>query len=1756
MITMDNSKQYLSYPSNEIIHTKTKLLTKKTRRKQTLHRFRDRCLPSLATNTVKMVVATLHIGSTTNEDIIEDEEQDDEILSIGQQVQAHIPDIVLNNLNDLIDQKGNIFIPSEHMYNKITLLFLDVSGFTSLTEQYSNDAHLGIDQLTHTLNLYFDKLVSQILIFNGDIYKFAGDAILALWTNELNGPEQALKCALYLQKKCGSYETDVGVVLRLKIALAYGPVRALFIGTDEFKHYILAGDCVKDVNICEQLCEPGDIIITRAVYEQIQSIKLNCEFISIKDDINQHIAVKYSKLIDDSHDLTKINDKINISYQEISNDNHLYDHDNIPNHQSSSLITDVIDKELYNKIDTLMKSFLLRCVYQRIERQQSLDYLSELRRVTITFINLDISNEQYTNNNLCQNVQKVFIQIYELTKMMGGVLTKALLFDKGWSFLCVFGLPGYKQGDDTANALKCAYMIHSTMHKQCQFIDKCSIGVATGLTYCGVVGHIARCEYTVIGRKVNMAARLMCNYPNIISCDQETYYNSHLNNRCFQILPDKILKGMNNVGIIWQYGDYLDNIQIQNNQIIEQDKNMIINDIRHENYPLLGRRIELMIVATQIVLLDEPLNSSNRRRDLAAIMFEGDDKIGRSRLLQFLADSFENSNNENNNLVLSCFDNTYIPHDSTIPNNISITTNDNQIYNLSSSLNLYNNEYLTIKKSTIRVIKYCCQLEQRFNEFSLLRSLLRQLLQFHNNDKTQYEREQYLLKLFDINKSNDLYLRRNLFLLNDLLDVRFRRSPIDTENINEKNFVQTYEIDINELLLHILNQLIEPSITMNETNINAISTLSSTSSISTLPISSISTVSKILFIIDDIHFADESSLKHLLILGSHSKCLLILSMKPPNNNNNDRPSTNILQSIRTDSRVYLRRLPGLELRYLATLACQILSVHKIPAKIVKILNESCNGIPGFCEQILFDLLRKDKIYITNNIETNDEDLHLIEGDADKLLINSLNKISLFKTLFSRRKQIINNEQYKTERIFSRICLLRDPTANDFISHCQQNFQNYIMCRIDRLSEGESLLVKIAAVIGNTFSRTFLWQLVDPQSKKLININSCILDMMQRTVIECAYQQQQIHRTHTIKCFCLQNPGGFPSQCRLMTFTHVSIREGIYNSLTDSLKRILIRNAIDYIEKQCTILCLTCGPRNDNPFFVQKQDDLTRNIKTTNQHAFVDIVKMVALKEIDNTIKQSMRLRSMSSPVKPRSNTSAHLQKESITTLIGNSNKNDNRSSNKIQEKRRNSYDVSGLNFQRTRRSQSSFFALIEDDFETKINQSIRHESIDSDSTLISDYPYKNNITESISSPMQIDIQRSSSSSISNHIFTIFQLSKRRFINSSLSKTPLLKKLDRSIITTKPNENETIVESRQKIKENKLHRLRTFCRFIFCQLVPLNSNSSVVIEVNNQSTKNSIDNSIQDTNIITTLNSTPQKNEILQKRSSHWRKVRQALIPSPPNKILHSCPSDNELLEQPMLSSELMNQILNDLNCLNQQIYRIRTFQNLYDQSLLFHIFQSYIHYKNLIEYVYETKQKEQIIFNLNDYLNESIIYNDLRLCQCIDYILTIYIKLVEYHTNLYNMYEKLPDDKRNYLRCKQFDRIIYYRIEICQLLLRSNCLQRLLVEIENGRKFFNQYQYDILNKDDYFYKYQYILTKYTYNLFEAIVLQRTRSIYDAKLLCEQSLKELNDIDQNQLWDNLIFNTDLLNYSTAKEKRLQYEQTKDYLLDKSFNSQTS
>jgi len=249
----------------------------------------------------------------------------------------------------------------------------------------------------------------------------------------------------------------------------------------------------------------------------------------------------------------------------------------------------------------------------------------------------------------------------------------------------------------------------------------------------------------------------------------------------------------------------------------------------------------------------------------------------------------------------------------------------------------------------------------------------------------------------------------------------------------------------------------------------------------------------------------------------------------------------------------------------------------------------------------------------------------------------------------------------------------------------------------------------------------------------------------------------------------------------------------------------------------------------------------------------------------------------------------------------------------------------------------------------------------------------------------------------------------------------------------------------------------------------------------------------------------------------------------------------------MFSPELTEIISNDLNCLNKQKSLTRSFQFLYDNSLIFHIFQSYVQHNNSTQYVYELQQNEQLKPDLNQFINEFNSYSDLRGCQCPDYVMTVYIKLVEYHTILYDISEKMvEDDKRDYVRLKQFDRIMYYRIEICNLLLRCNCFQHLLVEIENGRKFLEKFHNDTNDQEDFIYQYQYLILKYTYDFFQAILLQHSKSINDSKHLCEQSLNELNKAYQDKIWEKLISHTGSSNSALTIEKGQQHEHNKDYI----------
>lgn len=61
------------------------------------------------------------------------------------------------------------------------LLFVDISGFTRLSQK------MDVDNLRKFINAYFTKLIDIVSKYEGEVIKFAGDAMYIIWQSKLYG---------------------------------------------------------------------------------------------------------------------------------------------------------------------------------------------------------------------------------------------------------------------------------------------------------------------------------------------------------------------------------------------------------------------------------------------------------------------------------------------------------------------------------------------------------------------------------------------------------------------------------------------------------------------------------------------------------------------------------------------------------------------------------------------------------------------------------------------------------------------------------------------------------------------------------------------------------------------------------------------------------------------------------------------------------------------------------------------------------------------------------------------------------------------------------------------------------------------------------------------------------------------------------------------------------------------------------------------------------------------------------------------------------------------------------------------------------------------------------------------------------------------------------------------------------------------------------------------------------------------------------
>ena len=119
----------------------------------------------------------------------------------------------------------------------------------------------------------------------------------------------------------------------------------------------------------------------------------------------------------------------------------------------------------------------------------------------------------------------------------------------------------------------------------------------------------------------------------------------------------------------------------------------------------------------------------------------------------------------------------------------------------------------------------------------------------------------------------------------------------------------------------------------------------------------------------------------------------------------------------------------------------MLCVHRVPVKLVKVFNEICNGIPGFCEQILFDLLNKNEIYI---VDDNNELRAALEE-----IISMSDGYKCMGTMSTAREAIRKLPSIRPDVVLMDINLGSGETGIDCVRELKPIMQatNFMMCTV-------------------------------------------------------------------------------------------------------------------------------------------------------------------------------------------------------------------------------------------------------------------------------------------------------------------------------------------------------------------------------------------------------------------------------------------------------------------------------------------------------------------------------------------------------------------------------------------------------------------------------------------------------------------------------------------------------------------------------------
>jgi len=381
------------------------------------------------------------------------------------------------------------------------VLFADITNFTALADQISQPGVVASEQLAALLNSCFSRLIDIIEAHGGEVTKFAGDALIALWpvpdnvvrlgseahSSLLNMALRAARCSLDIQESLTANPVFEGTELSLQLGLGAGDVYSIHLGGILNRwEFLLSGSPLAQMSLAKEQALPGMVVVSPEVWSLLQGKStgkpLEDGFVTL-ESVDQTVPEKPNPL------------------------------PALPEGARESL-----------------KAYIPAAIYSRLEAGHEA-WSSEMRRVAVLFIKLPRygTSIKHPYMRTLPEAQAVMETLQRALYAYAGSINKFNVDDKGITLVAALGLPPLSHNDDAARA------VHAGLEMQAALKElgrQSAIGITTGWVFCGPVGNRTRREYTMVGQVVNMAARLMQAAENgttsgrhsgNILCDEATY---------------------------------------------------------------------------------------------------------------------------------------------------------------------------------------------------------------------------------------------------------------------------------------------------------------------------------------------------------------------------------------------------------------------------------------------------------------------------------------------------------------------------------------------------------------------------------------------------------------------------------------------------------------------------------------------------------------------------------------------------------------------------------------------------------------------------------------------------------------------------------------------------------------------------------------------------------------------------------------------------------------------------------------------------------------------------------------------------------------------------------------------------------------------------------------------------------------------------------------------------------------------------------